>query len=178
MVVFVTEYVNVPFDEVCHVLEVAGERILGEVNRPLPRTTTERLTPGGGFDMVRETGHLTQSSRDVASLRMQWAGSPRFVPSEPAELRIIRVASGTAPLTELLGVVPSGVTISDARSFIERLATRLEQEILSRSVSEETVPEGPKSIQSQPVASGAAILTPRGPRSADAAAAKEGQSSP
>jgi hypothetical protein len=66
--VFVTEYLNVPFDEVCLVLEDAGERILGEVNRPLPPTTTERLTPGRRFPMLRETGCLTHSSRDVASL--------------------------------------------------------------------------------------------------------------
>jgi hypothetical protein len=145
MVVFVTEYLNVPFDEVCRIVEDAGERILLEVNRPLPRSTTERQTPGRRSAAVGETGHLTQSSRDVASLPIQWPGSPRYVASEPAELRIIRVDSGTAPLTELLGVVPLGVTISDARSFIERLATRFEQEVLSRSLSGETEPERPKS---------------------------------
>jgi hypothetical protein len=145
MVVFVTEYLNVPFDEVCRILEDDGERILLDVNRPLPRTTTEGLTPGRQSAMVRETGHLTQRSRDVASMPIQWPGSPRYVASEPAELRIIRVESGTAPLTELLGVVPPGVTISDARSFIERLAARFEQEVLARPLSGETVPERPKS---------------------------------
>jgi hypothetical protein len=142
--VFVTEYLNLPFDEVCRVLEDAGERIVGEVNRPLPRPTTEKLSPGRRSAVALETGHLTQSSRDVASLPIRWPG-PRHVVLEPAELRVIRVESGTAPLTELLGVVPPGVTISDARSFIEHLATRFEQEVLSRSLSGETVPERPKS---------------------------------
>jgi hypothetical protein len=41
-------------------------------------------------------------------------------------------------LTELLGVVPPDVTIADARSFIERLASRLEQEIPCAAVIGDT----------------------------------------
>ncbi len=117
---YVVESANVSFDEACHLLEQEAGRIFGAANRCLA-DSAPRLEQ-------MEAGPLVRISAVVASLPLRWSGSTDGVPLERAELRILRVESGTDPVTELLGVASSRHAGTTLRGFLAEVTAQLERD--------------------------------------------------
>ena len=122
---FASEYLMATFDDVCHVLEGLAQRGMADGAAPRPSGAKEPAAHKG-FPLVRITGRLSPASSTVASVAVQWANPSSPAEWEPAELRIIRVESGSPPLTELLLIVPSPSPAADARHVLEELVRRVE----------------------------------------------------
>jgi len=121
---FASEYLTATFDDVCHVLEGFAERGMGDSGAPRLSGANE-LAAHKGVPLVSITGRLNPISSTVASVAVQWANPSSPAKWEPAELRIIRVESGTPPLTELLLIVLSPSPVADARHVLEELVRRV-----------------------------------------------------
>ena len=120
---FASEYWTATFEDVCHVLEGFAERGMADSGASRPAGASEP-TPHKGFPLVSITGRLHPVSNTVASVAVQWANPSSPTEWEQAELRIIRVESGTPPLTELLLSVRSSSPAADARNVLEALVRR------------------------------------------------------
>lgn len=107
--VFASEYVVASFDDVRRVLE------------------------GPAFPGMRITGAMTQRSRTLASMQIEWCDASSPASWQAGELRILRVQSGKAPLTEMLLVAPSPSPTpeggADARGFLRELGKRVEESV-------------------------------------------------
>lgn len=94
------------------------------------RRVFEKVSPPAS---VRITGAMRQRSSTVASLPIEWCDPSSPATWQAAELRIIRVQSGNAPLTEILLVMPSQETTADPRLFLARLGQRVEESVAAIS---------------------------------------------
>lgn len=104
---FASEYVVASFEDVCRAIEGTA--------RPFP--------------LLRVTGALKQRSGTVASMEIEWADASTPNEWHAAEVRIIRVQSGAAPLTEMLLVQRSQDAVTGSRPFLEALVRRVEAAI-------------------------------------------------
>src|SRR5579859_931070 len=122
---FASEYLMASFDDVCHVIEGFAQRAMADGTAPGPSGAKESAA-SKGFPLVWITGRLSPASSILASVTVQWGDPSSPAKWEPAELRIIRVESGTPPLTELLLVPLSPTPAADGRRLLQGLVTRLE----------------------------------------------------
>ncbi len=104
---FASEYVVASFEDV--------RRVFEHLSPPSPS--------------LRITGAMRQRSSTVASLPIEWSDPSSPETWHAAELRLIRVQSGNAPLTEILLVMPQGSTTADARVFLAGLGRRVEESV-------------------------------------------------
>ncbi len=102
---FASEYVVASFDDVRRVLE----------------------GPAGSFPGLRISGVVRQRSRTLASMQIEWCDGSSPASWQTGELRILRVQSGKAPLTEILLVAPSPKGAADARVFLRNLGKQVEE---------------------------------------------------
>lgn len=105
--VFASEYVVASFEDVQRVLE------------SFPAASTS----------LRITGGLRRRSGTVASVPIEWCDTSSPPRWHVAELRVIRVQSGNAPLTEILLVMPSQANGADARAFLAGLGRQVEESL-------------------------------------------------
>ncbi len=108
---FASEYVVASFDDVC--------RVLDQTTAPVPH--------------VRVTGALRRKSGTVAAMEIEWPDPSTPAGRRTGEIRIIRVQSGTAPLTEMLLVARAPGGTADARPLLENLVKRVEAEVSAMS---------------------------------------------
>lgn len=104
---FASEYVVASFEDV--------RRVFEKVSSPSP--------------FLRITGGMRPRSSTVASVPIEWSDPASPAEWQAAELRIIRVQSGNAPLTELLLVMPTQESTADARLFLAWLGQRVEESV-------------------------------------------------
>ena len=121
---FVSAYVVLPFNDVCRVLD--------------------RSRPAAPH--LRVTGGLRWSSETVAAVGIEWADPSSPGEWRPGEIRVIRVQSGVAPLTEMLLVARSPAAADQARLVLDGLVQEVEA-----SVSGASAPAGqPLAFESVP----------------------------
>lgn len=125
---FASEYLMASFDDVCQLLGsvASGAGGEGSEGEGAHGEGSGREGSGSRQPAVRITGPLRLTSGTTASVAAQCAGSSSPPRWDPAEIRIISVQSGTAPLTELLLIAPPEVRAGDARSFVQALVDRLQ----------------------------------------------------
>jgi hypothetical protein len=122
---FASEYLMATIDDVCHVLEGLAQRGMAD-GAAFPSSGAKNPAAHNGVPLVWVKGRLSPVSSAVVSVAVQWASPSSPAEWEPAELRIIRVESGTPPLTELLLIVPPHSPVVDVRQVLEELIRLVE----------------------------------------------------
>ena len=120
--VLVNQYVRVEFEEVCNILH--GFTVTRSPSTSVPAVAA--LDARERASSIQFAGPLRLVSRGVALIPVRLRHQPIRSACRFAELRIIKVESGTPPLTELLLVLPYPDSAENAHRYIEEAARRVE----------------------------------------------------